>query len=277
MINRDLKLWRNVGVAALMTAATACGEAGGGHAGEAGEGAVEARPPAGASGEGGPGGESGHAGGEAGEAGVASSYAGLSGDALVGLHLQQLKGFLLLAERLNAENRQEEASVLVGQGVLEAYEEKAAEFGGFDASKVRAAADGAGASAQLAPKLREAEMSIDTARARLSLNHADLTARMVDIAAGIYQSVNQPDFADPTEYQHSLGAALAAKDALVAGRDAMRAHNAAAYDEAVAEVDRLIALWPQTTAPEHPTPYRDVLRQASRVRLALSPFLDATG
>jgi hypothetical protein len=32
-------------------------------------------------------------------------------------------------------------------------------------------------------------------------------------------------------------------------------------------------LWPAAAAPEAPTPYQDVLRQSSRVRLALSPFL----
>jgi len=46
-----------------------------------------------------------------------------------------------------------------------------------------------------------------------------------------------------------------------------------AYSEAHEALARFVALWPQTTAPETPTPYRDVLAQGSRVRLALSPYL----
>ncbi len=265
MITWKIKLWRHVGAAAMLTAAAACGQPVATSAP-----AAEPPPPAGASGESG-------GGGEQGEAGVAEAFDGLSGDARLALHLQHLKGFLLIADRMNSENHPEEAGVLVGQGVLEGYEEKAADFGAFDVSKLRAASDGsAKTSAQLAPKIHDAEAVVDAARAHLSVNHADLAARMIDISTGLYQNVNQSDFVDPTEYQHSLGAALSAKDALVAGRDAMRRQNARAYDEAAAEIDRFIALWPQSTAPDHPTAYRDVVRQASRVRLALSPFLDAT-
>jgi hypothetical protein len=37
---------------------------------------------------------------------------------------------------------------------------------------------------------------------------------MVDIATGLYQGVVQEDFVDPIEYQHSMGAALAARNAV---------------------------------------------------------------
>ena len=66
-----------------------------------------------------------------------------------------------------------------------------------------------------------------------------------------------------------MGVALA----LTFGILTLRAQNAASYDEAARELDRLIALYPASAAPTHPAPYRTVLAQGSRVRLALSPFL----
>src|SRR5690606_9981274 len=131
---------------------------------------------------------------------------------------------------------------------------------------VRAAS---GDASQIAPALA----AIDTARAPLEADYVAIAARMSDIAAGLYQHVVQPDFVDPIEYQHSFGAALAARDALVAGEAALRAKNATAYANALAEADRLVALWPSTTPSETPAAYRDVLAATSRLRLALSPFL----
>jgi hypothetical protein len=261
MIAWKLKLWRTAGAAALV-GLSACGPSA--------APVAEAPAPAGASGEA----AIGEGGGEHGEAGVAAAYAGLEGEARTGLRLQQLKGFLLIAERVNEGDRPEEAGVLVSQGVLEVYDTAADQFGALDAAKVRGAADGAGLTRQqMARKIHDATAAIDAARTPLALNHADLAARMIDLSTGLYQNVNQADFVDPIEYQHSLGAALSARDALVAGEDAMRRENPAAYDEAVAEVNRFIELWPQATAPETPAPYQNVVRQSSRVRLALSPFL----
>ncbi|MEJ0060155.1 MAG: hypothetical protein WDM79_11500 [Terricaulis sp.] len=261
MIAWKLKLWRSAGAAALV-GLSACGPSP--------APVAEAPAPAGASGEA----AIGESGGEHGEAGVSLAYAGVEGDARTGVRLQHLKGYLLIAERINEGDRPEDAGVLVSQGLLEVYDPAAAEFGALNADKVRGAADGAGLTrAQMARKIHEATAAIDSARAPLALNHADLAARMVDLSTGLYQSVNQADFVDPIEYQHSLGAALSARDALVAGEAALRRENPAAYDEAIGEINRLIELWPQATAPTTPTPYPDVLRQSSRVRLALSPFL----
>jgi hypothetical protein len=140
---------------------------------------------------------------------------------------------------------------------------------------VRAAGEGESASrSAYAQKAQAAKAAIDAARAQLTINHADLAARMTDISTGLYQHVIQPDFVDPIEYQHSLGAALSARDALVAGEDALRRQNGAAYDEALTELNRFIELWtPNGVAPETPASYQRVLQQSSRVRLALSPFL----
>lgn len=275
MISWKYKLWRTAGTAAALSLA-ACGGEGGasgeaGHEGEAGEAATH--------------GEAGEAvapvaeatsagGGEQGEAGVASAYAGLSGDQLIALRLQHLKGFLLVAARVAEGDTTEEAGVLVSQGLLEVYDPAAGQFGALSVDAVRAAADGANLSRQqMIQRLQAGEEAIDSARGALQIDNAALTARMVDISSGLYQHVIQADFVDPIEYQHSLGAALAARDALIAGERALRAQNAAAYREALAELNRYIELWPAPTAPEQPASYANVLAASSRVRLALSPFL----
>ena len=272
MISWKFKLWRGVGAAAALSLAACGGEGGessersGGEAGEsaahgeAGEAAAPAPPPM--------------SGGEQGELGIAGVYSGLSGDARTALRLQHLKGFVLVAQRQTDANAPAEAAVLVQQGLLEVYDTAADEFGALDAAPVRAAGDGAAAStADIERRLQTAAAAIDNVRNPLDVNHAELAVRMVDISTGLYQYVVQPDFVDPIEYQHSLGAALSARDALVSGERQLRRANSAAYDEALGELDRLIALWPAAAAPEQPASYQQVLAQASRVRLALSPFL----
>jgi len=254
MTSFKFKLWRGIGAAAVLAAA-ACGPTEPAKDANAG---AEAPAPAAAPAP---------AGGEQGEAGAASAYAGVRGAQLTALRLQHLKGFVLIAQRVAQGGAGDEAAALVGQGVLEVYDHApAAEFAGLDIAPVRAAA---GDAAQIDAALA----AITAASAPVETDHAALAARMADIAAGLYQGVVQPDFVDPIEYQHSLGAALAARDALVAGEAGLKAKNAAAYDAALAELNRLVALWPQTTPAATPAGARDVLAAASRVRLALYPFL----
>lgn len=251
-----LKLWRGVGAAAVLAAA-ACGPTT-----PADQPQTSAETPA-------PGAvaPAGGEGGEAGEAGAASAYEGVRGPQLSALRLQHLKGFVLVAQRVAQSGAGDEAAALVGQGVLEVYDHAPpAEFGALNITTVRTAADNAsGIDAALA--------AITDASAAVETDHAALAARMVDIAAGLYQGVVQPDYVDAIEYQHSLGAALAARDALVSGEATLKAENATAYAAALAELDRFIALWPQTQAPATPAAYRDVLAAGSRVRLALYPFM----
>lgn len=263
MIEWKIKLWRSAGAAALI-GLSACGQpapqaetpAAPAANGEAGEAAI------------------GESGAEHGEAGVTAAYAGLEGDARTALRLQHLKGFVLIAQRIAEGDTAAEASVLVGQGVLEVYDPATAQFGALDVTSLRAASNGGDDSrSEMAAKLNAGAAAIDSARAPLTFNHADIAARMVDLSTGLYQNVIQTDFVDPIEYQHSLGAALSARDALTSGEVALRRENPAAYDEALAELNRFIDLWPNNTAPETPTSYRDMVRQASRVRLALSAFL----
>jgi len=275
MIAWKLKSWRSVGAVAAVAALAACGgeggaggEAGsGGEGGESGEAAVTAPPAAGATAPT-PGG------GEAGEAGAATAYAGLSGDQLTALRLQHLKGFVMAAAAATAENLPNDAGVLVSQGLLEVYDVAPTEFGSLNVDIVRAAGDAAELNrAQRMQRIRDAEAEIERASEALDAEAAITVARMVDIATGLYQSVVQEDFVDPIEYQHSMGAAMAARDALIRGEGQLRGENLRAYSEAQGALNRFVALWPQATAPETPASYRDVLAQGSRVRLALSPFL----
>lgn len=261
MITWKYKLWQTAGAAAALSLA-ACGQA------EAPAPAEnEAPAPTAAGGEAGEA-AIGESGGEHGEGGVATAYAGVSGDQLIALRLQHLKGFLLIAERVAADGAAPEAGVLVQQGLLEVYDPAADQFGALNVEPVRAA--GAAASAQ---SIDAGEAAINAARTGLTIDNAALAARMLDVSTGLYQHVIQADFVDPIEYQHSLGAALAARDALTAGQATLRAQNARAYDNALAEVTRFIELWPGATAPERPATYAQVLAASSRVRLALSPFL----
>lgn len=252
-----LKLWRGVGAAAVLAAA-ACGPTT--PADQPQTSAETPAPTAGAA-------ATAPAGGEAGEAGAASAYEGVRGPQLTALRLQHLKGFVLVAQRVAQGGAGDEAAALVGQGVLEVYDHAPpAEFGTLNVATVRTAAnDVAGIDAALA--------AISDASAPVETDHAALAARMVDIAAGLYQGVVQPDYVDAIEYQHSLGAALAARDALVSGEATLKAENATAYAAALAELDRFIALWPQTSPTTAPAAYRDVLAAGSRVRLALYPFM----
>jgi len=266
MIETKIKLWRTASAAALISVSAACSP-------PADESPVE--PAAAVSGEAGEA-AAGEGGGEHGEAGVEQAYAGIAGAERTALRLQQLKGFALIAQKVAESGAGPEAGVLVGQGLLEVYEPAKDDFGGLDPATLRAAEsaglDGKPA-ADLTRSLRGGVDAITHAQAELSFNHADVAARMLDISTGLYGHVIQPDFVDPIEYQHSLGAALAAKDALVSGRDGLRRQNASAYDEAMREIDRYIALWPGVTAPETPTANAQIVAQASRVRLALSAFL----
>jgi hypothetical protein len=271
MIAWKYTLWRSAGVAAVLGLAACGGEAGGEAGGPTGESATqgeagEAAAPAGEAGES----AIGEGGGEHGEAGVASAYAGLEGADRTALRVQHLLGFALIAERvLRDTGDAAAASALIQQGVLEVYDPAADQFGAFDVAALRRAG-AATTRAELEQALRESAASFD--RADIS-DPAQVTARLVDVATGLYQHVNQDGAVDPIEYQHSFGAALAARQTLTSNADALRRRDARAYDQALAEVTRFVGLWPASTAPDQPAGYQQVLAQSSRVRLALSPYL----
>ncbi len=268
MIEFKAKLWRGVGVAALVAGGlglVACSPGGeGGEAAQHGE-AGEAAKGAG----GGEAGESaaGEAGGEGGEAGAASAYAGLDAATATQVRLAHLKGFLLIAKRELDAGRAPEAGALVGQGVLEVYTPAPAAFAGFEAGPLNAAA------ADLMDAKPAGAAALDAGLAAIGAKQAgdlETVRRMLSIAGGLYRIVVVDGAVDPIEYQHSLGAALAAQDAFARAEPALKAKNAARAAEAKAELERLLALWPTVQAPEAPTPNAQVAAQISRVELALS-------
>jgi hypothetical protein len=168
-----------------------------------------------------------------------------------------------------------DSASLIEQGLIEVYDPAADQFGGLNVAPVReAGANPDVTRQQMSHRIQAGYRALDAARAPLRVDYADLSARMIEISSGLYQHVVQDDFVDPIEYQHSLGAALAAREALVRGESALAGRNRQAYEEALAEVNAFVALWPSAAAPETPSPYQDVVRQASRVRLAMSPFLN---
>lgn len=286
MITLKLKHWRTLGVAATTLGLAACGEGGGEAGGEGGQG--EAGPAA--QGEGGGaapaagGGEAGEAaigeaGGEHGEAGVVTAYAGLSGDQLTALRIQHLRGFVMAAAKI-VEDRgafsgdPADAAVLVQQGLLEVYEPAADQFGSLDVTKLREAANGASMTrAEMVQRLRDAQEEMSRATGELEFDEAQLIVRMVDISTGLYQHVLVDGVADPIEYQHSMGAALAAQQAILLHQNELRRQNLAAFGRATGELNRFVALWPSREPPANPATYQQVLVQGSRVRLALSPYL----
>lgn len=275
MIELRAKLWRGVGLAAVLAGGVglaACqpgGEAGenGAHVesgeaakgetgGEAGEGAAAPAAEAPAA-----------AGGEAGEAGASEAYARLKPEDATALRLQHLKGFLLVAQKELQAGRAAEAGALVGQGVLEVHTPAPDAFGGLDIAKVNAATN-----ALLDGKPEGAaalQAAIDAVTAKQTVSDAALVRRMLSITRGLYAGVVANGVVDAIEYQHSLGAALAAQDAFTRGEAALTAKNASRTAEAKKELERLVALWPSAVAPVAPTPPAQVAAQTSRVELVL--------
>ena len=242
------KLW-TASVAVLLAAAACSGE--GGEAGDT----VNANTAA-AVGEGGEGGAEGGAG--AGEAGARSAYASVPAESRVALRLAHLKGFLLIAQKQT--EGEAAAAALVGQGIVEVYDAQPGAFqsAGLDEAPLRKAAE-SGSKADIAAAIS----AIETAQAKAKGDAAAVVRGMVDISAGLYQGVIVDGGVDPIEYQHALGAALAAQEVASESKDAK-------LTAAKADIDKLVAMWPAPQAPEQPTPVGQVAAQASRVELALS-------
>lgn len=269
------KLW--TGVSAVVLASTlALAGCGGGEGGEAGAaGTTEAPATAGEGGEGGaeggqpaaaPAGEGGEAGSEGagGEAGAASAYGGVEAGSRDALRLAHLRGFFLAAREQSGPDATEAAQALVGQGLLEVYDPSEVEFTrlGLDEARLRRAAQTGAAS-----DIDAAVSMITAARARAGGDAAAVVTAMTEVATGLYRETVVGGVIDPTEYQHSRGAALSARAELNAGS------ATPAVTAARADLDRFVALWPGEDAPEDvaraATP-QQVQLQASRIQLALS-------
>jgi hypothetical protein len=272
MITLKPRLWRTLSHAALAGAGAltlaACepgGEAGGetgaaaGAHGEAGEsGAEHGATPT----------------GEAGEAGISGAFEGLSAEQRAAVRLQQLKGFYMAADTLMTEPDLVPAGILIGQGILEVFEAFPSDMAGYDVTPAQAAfrlGQNGGAQPEMARNLSAAMAGVDARITASGVSGTLIAARMVDVTEGLYRHVDRGEgVVDAVEYQHSFGAALAARDALVRDEARLRRANAAAYAEALRELDALIALFPGPEAPETPAALQQVLAQGSRAKLVLS-------
>lgn len=244
------KLWVTVGAALALTAA--CSEQGqpGGEAGgeSGGEGGAAAQ------GENEGGGSAG-----VGEAGAASGYAGVPAESLLALRIAHLKGFFLVAQRAQAVEGDAAAAALAGQGLAEVYDASAAAFGSADLNieALRVAAQ-SGSEADLAAAVQ----ALDAAQTAAGGDAAVIVGSLSDIAAGLYREVGVDGAVDPVEYQHALGAAMAARSTAEAGGLSAQTRS---------DTEALVAMWRGVTAPENVselTPAGQVQAQASRIRLA---------
>lgn len=198
--------------------------------------------------------------GEAGETGAVSAYSAVPADSVNALHIAHLRGFVLVA--MAQKDGPEAAAILVAQGMLEAYEKSPEPFkaAGIDQALLHKAAD-TGASGDLKAALN----ALDAGLAKAGGDRKAVIRGLLEISSGLYKGVVVDGGVDPIEYQHSLGAALSARAALI---DAAKSDPSLAA--AKPEMDRFVALWPTPSAPEKPAAHGALLAQASRIELALS-------
>lgn len=198
--------------------------------------------------------------GESGETGAVSAYSAIPADSVNALHIAHLRGFVLVA--LAQKDGPEAAAILVAQGMLEAYEKSPEPFkaAGVDEALLRKAAETGSAG-----DLKAALNALDAGLAKAGGDRKAVIRGLLEISSGLYKGVLVDGGVDPIEYQHSLGAALSARAALL---DAVKSDPSLAA--AKPEMDRFVALWPTPSAPEKPAPHGALLAQASRIELALS-------
>lgn len=222
----------------------------------------------------GEGGESGEAamaqageGGEQGEAGAASALAGLTPAATVDLNRWRLWGFTAVAAAEASNANLAEAGALIGQGLLEVFPTPPP---GLDLTALRAldndAAKAGATAAAFSARLSSAQAAL-IAGAPVS---ADIVKRLLELAVGLYREADKGAAGvDPLEYQHSLGAVLAAQAALQALKQSPGAKR-----EALAKADTALAAlraqYAPLRAPDVIVPHGAIAAQASRVELELS-------
>jgi hypothetical protein len=281
MIEFKPRMWTLMGVSAMaLVGAAACQPGGEGgtsgadgekaaastKAGEGeGEGAKAAPAPAAAS-----------AGGESGEAGAANAYSNVDPAAWLGLRVTHLSGFLLIAQKSFLAGQAEEASILISQGLLEVYQPDAPELD----SKVKdlkpsyegvvAAIDGKKSKAEIEAAFKKAFKITQAAQASAAASHSDVIRGMLGIAAGLYSGVVHSDGNDPTEYQHSFGAVLAADQAFKSAQDELAGKDEKRTAQLAKDMAALVALFPSVTIPDAPAATAAVTAAASRAELALS-------
>lgn len=214
--------------------------------------------------------------GAGGEAGADSAYGSIPAHSAVMLRYQHLKGFVLAAQVAHKAGKSDDASLLIQQGVLEVLRPQAAALSATpQGAKVQPALDQAtaaldGKTPDAAARIQAALNAIDQASVEAGGDALAVMLAMVSITDGLYQGVLVDGVVDPTEYQHSMGAALATLDMLQKARPILQKSDAARYLQARSYIEELVGFWPSVTPPKDLIAPSRVAAQASRIELTLS-------
>lgn len=214
--------------------------------------------------------------GAGGEAGAEGAYDTIPAHSAVMLRYQHLKGFVLAAQAAYRAEKAEDASLLIQQGALEALRPQAAQLGATpQGAKVQPALDQAVAALDAkapdaAARIQAALNAIDQASVEAGGDALAVLKAMISIADGLYQGVLVDGVVDPIEYQHSMGAALAARDMLQRARPILQKADAARYLQARSYIDEMVGFWPSVTPPKDLIAPSRVAAQSSRIELTLS-------
>jgi hypothetical protein len=214
--------------------------------------------------------------GAGGEAGADTAYGAIPAHSAVMLRYQHLKGFVLAAQAAHKAGKSDDASLLIQQGVLEALRPQAAALGATpQGAKVQPALDQAvaaldGKTADAPARIQAALNAIDQASVEAGGDALAVMLAMVSITDGLYQGVLVDGVVDPTEYQHSMGAALATLDMLQRARPILQKADGARYLQARSYIEEMVGFWPTVTPPKDLIAPSRVAAQASRIELTLS-------
>ena len=199
--------------------------------------------------------------GAGGEAGSNDAYAQIPAASTDGLRVAHLRGFFMIAEVASRTQTKEAAAMLAGQGMAEIYDYQADAYTrlGLKEDVLRKAAE-TGTTADLQAALK----ALDAAATKAGGKSSDIVKGMLTMSTGLYGDVIRDGKIDPTEYQHSLGAALSTREA--AKRDPK-------LKSVMADLDAYVKLWPTEVPPTDVKallPKAKVQAQSSRIELALS-------
>lgn len=214
--------------------------------------------------------------GAGGEAGAEGAYGAIPAHSAVMLRYQHLKGFVLVAQTAQKAGKSDDASLLIQQGSLEALRPQAAALAATpQGAKVQPALDQAVAALDAkapdaAARIQAALNAIDQASVEAGGDALAVMLAMVSITDGLYQGVLVDGVVDPTEYQHSMGAALATLDMLQRARPILQKVDPTRYLQARSYIEELVGFWPTVTPPKDLIAPSRVAAQASRIELTLS-------
>jgi hypothetical protein len=168
------------------------------------------------------------------------------------LRLAHLKGYFLVAAQ---QPEPRESAALASQGMLEVYDAQPGAFGGAGLNEgVLRGAAAQGTRAEMDAALA----TLTDAQTRAGGDPAGVLGSMVRLANSLYGGVENGGGVDGLEYQHSFGAALAARDLGASAADPRLV-------KARADLDRLVALWPGPVAPDHPVPAAKIDAATSQI------------